>query len=187
VKKEGSQGEVLSKKNPIRELPGVYNSYVLLMGLAQRIWVERLERHYQPKHISVRQVWIMMASRYSDKSQKEIADGVGINQNVMVRLVDDLERKGLIQRKQNLKNRRERILVLTAKGRAFLAWADTNFERVADEIFFPANRTSLNNFRHYCRAVVARYYDDESGMWEEMKGIKPTELPKIPKQFRAGY
>jgi hypothetical protein len=44
VKKEKLQhGEPLAKKNPIKELPGVYHSYVLLMGLAQRIWVERLE------------------------------------------------------------------------------------------------------------------------------------------------
>jgi len=37
--------------------------------------------------------------------------------------------------------------------------------------------------RHYCRAIVTRYYNDEARMWEEMKGIKPTELPKIPERL----
>jgi DNA-binding MarR family transcriptional regulator len=164
----------LSEVNPVRNLPGVYDlSYMLPIHLAMNIWMERLETNYRKlKDITVRQAWVIMAARYSDRNQKHIALGYGINLNVMVKLVDDLERKGLISRVQNVKNRRERTLALTEKGRALLEWIDTNFNRMADETFLPPySRRALEHLRHVCRAVVAQHYGDKDEFQKEVKAL----------------
>jgi DNA-binding MarR family transcriptional regulator len=50
-------------------------------------------------------------------SQQALSSSLGIPASRMVALVDDLERKGLVERRVNASDRRARALHLTAKGR----------------------------------------------------------------------
>ncbi|MGN6215744.1 MAG: MarR family winged helix-turn-helix transcriptional regulator [Solirubrobacterales bacterium] len=54
-------------------------------------------------------------------SQQAIAAGVGIPPSRMVALVDELEQRGLVERRPDPKDRRVRALFLTAEGRRCLA------------------------------------------------------------------
>lgn len=55
------------------------------------------------------------------KSQQAIAAGIEIPPSRMVALVDELERRGLVERRPEPKDRRVRALFLTAEGRRCLA------------------------------------------------------------------
>ena len=54
-------------------------------------------------------------------SQLALANRLGIDRTVMTYLVDDLEQAGLVQRRPNTQDRRQRQVVATPKGRATLA------------------------------------------------------------------
>lgn len=55
------------------------------------------------------------------RSQKELAERLGINRTIMVRLIDRLESAGYVTRNRNPANRRSYVLSLTEAGRAELA------------------------------------------------------------------
>ncbi len=66
----------------------------------------------EPRHFAV-----MSAVRLApDQSQQGIGDGLGIPASTMVTIVDQLEDKGLIERRHLTSDRRTRALHLTAKG-----------------------------------------------------------------------
>ncbi|MGH3628952.1 MAG: MarR family winged helix-turn-helix transcriptional regulator [Sciscionella sp.] len=68
-------------------------------------------------------------SRDEGQSQQHVADVMGIHRNVMVGLVDDLEGRGLIERRRQPADRRAHALHLTAAAHELLSRA----QRAADE------------------------------------------------------
>jgi DNA-binding MarR family transcriptional regulator len=56
-------------------------------------------------------------------SQQEVARRMGVDRTTMVALIDDLESKGLVQRRQDPDDRRKNVVVLTAAGRTTLRGA----------------------------------------------------------------
>lgn len=63
------------------------------------------------------------------QSQQALSVALGIHRSAMVALVDDLERRGLAERRRDPADRRAYSLYLTRRGRKVLASA----ERVAQE------------------------------------------------------
>ena len=63
------------------------------------------------------------------QTQQQLADAMGIHRNVMVGLVDDLEDRGLVQRRRHPADRRAHALHLTPAARDLLSQA----QRAADE------------------------------------------------------
>ena len=63
------------------------------------------------------------------QTQQQLADTMGIHRNVMVGLVDDLEDRGLVQRRRHPADRRAYALHLTPAARDLLGQA----QHVADE------------------------------------------------------
>jgi DNA-binding MarR family transcriptional regulator len=53
-------------------------------------------------------------------SQQEVARRMGVDRTTMVALIDDLESKGLVQRRQDPDDRRKNVVFLTEAGRATL-------------------------------------------------------------------
>jgi DNA-binding MarR family transcriptional regulator len=77
------------------------------------------------------QEWVAVSCLGSraDLSQKEIADLLGVDRTTMVALVDELERKGLVERRPHAADRRKNVLVITAAGRSLMRRG----ARVADD------------------------------------------------------
>jgi DNA-binding MarR family transcriptional regulator len=63
------------------------------------------------------------------QTQQQLADTMGIHRNVMVGLVDDLEDRGLVQRRRHPTDRRAHAVHLTEAARDLLAQA----QHAADE------------------------------------------------------
>jgi DNA-binding MarR family transcriptional regulator len=72
---------------------------------------------------------LMHLSRGEGQSQQRLADAMGIHRNVMVGLVDELEDRGLIERRRHPADRRAHAIHLTGAAHDLLGRA----QRVADE------------------------------------------------------
>ncbi|MER6221400.1 MarR family winged helix-turn-helix transcriptional regulator [Streptomyces sp. 900105755] len=57
-------------------------------------------------------------------SQIEVAGRMGVDRTTMVALVDDLERRGLVERRRSPQDRRRNIVELTEAGRARMGRAE---------------------------------------------------------------
>src|SRR5271170_4594503 len=69
--------------------------------------------------LTAREIWILLAARCGTPvTQKQIARHLALNENVLVLLLDRLERSGHVRRVRNPANRREQFVRLTAKGTA---------------------------------------------------------------------
>jgi DNA-binding MarR family transcriptional regulator len=79
----------------------------------------------RPSHFGL----LMHLSQDEGQSQQQLADAMGIHRNVMVGLVDDLENRGLVERRRHPADRRAYALHLTAAAYDLLSRA----QRAADE------------------------------------------------------
>jgi DNA-binding MarR family transcriptional regulator len=69
--------------------------------------------------------------------QRELSTSLGYDPSAIVGLVDDLEKLGFAERRPSPDDRRSRIVVLTADGRAFLRDTDEAGLRVTNELLRP--------------------------------------------------
>jgi DNA-binding MarR family transcriptional regulator len=79
----------------------------------------------QPNHFGL----LMHLQRGEGQSQQQLADALGIHRKVMVGLLDDLEGRGLAERRRHPADRRAHAIYLTAAAHDLLAQARS----VADE------------------------------------------------------
>ena len=73
-------------------------------------------------------------------SQQALADALGIHRSAMVALVDDLEQRGLAERRRDPADRRAYTLHLTAEGRARLAELHAIAEDEEEVLLAPLDR-----------------------------------------------
>ena len=107
--------------NPLKACPSLSTSLMFQTNKANEIAFARCEQWAKEHYgIGLRSVWIMICCDGGTMSQRRCADVLGINYNVMVNEIDELEKKHLIKRMQNPKNRREHALRLTPSGTKLL-------------------------------------------------------------------
>ncbi|WP_185744170.1 MarR family winged helix-turn-helix transcriptional regulator [Arachnia propionica] len=75
-----------------------------------------LEIGIKPRHFNV----LVTVAEYPTLSQRELSTALGIDPNVMVGVIDELEAAGLAQRQRSTVDRRRHVVVVTAEGRALL-------------------------------------------------------------------
>lgn len=123
--------------------PGAAFLIAQLGGHSSRRWIERLSKaDLEPREVMLfRHVAINQG-----RSQREVAEAIGLPQSRIVALVDGLEAKGWIRRQPSDTDRRTKALHLTRKGRAALtkimaisAEHEAELTRALD----PAKRTAL--------------------------------------------
>src|ERR671915_2540052 len=93
---------------------------------AHRRFAERLARlDLHPRHFGM----LSHLAASEGRSQQALSNALGIHRSAVVALVDDLERRGLAERRRDPVDRRAYTLSLTPAGRELLA----ELERVAGE------------------------------------------------------
>jgi DNA-binding MarR family transcriptional regulator len=88
-------------------------------------------------------------------NQIEVARRLGVDRSVMVGLLDNLEQAGLVARRPNPTDRRERAIELTTTGTKRLAAIQTQLEAVTAHLLAPQSATQRDGFLEALHSVVA--------------------------------
>ncbi len=87
-------------------------------------------------------------------SQLEVAQTLGVDRTTMVALLDGLEKKGVVTRRQDPADRRRNVVELTAAGLALYERADAAYSAAETQFLAPATAAEATALRKALRAVV---------------------------------
>jgi DNA-binding MarR family transcriptional regulator len=118
----------------------------------------------EPRHFGM----LTRLAENEGRSQQAIGDLMGLNATRMVFLVDELEQRGLVERRRNPSDRRSYALYLTDQGRAKLREAQQASAGHADQVGASLTDTE----RTQLTALLRRLADEQ--------GITGTSLPGPP-------
>lgn len=99
-------------------LPSLHDYTGYLISLAHQQQLQVAEQQLEPLGIQPRDFGVLSVISAADPcSQQHVADVLGVSPPVVLWLVDDLERDGLVRRTRNAADRRSYDLTLTEDGR----------------------------------------------------------------------
>jgi len=91
--------------------------------------------------------------------QKDLAASMSLDGSSVVRLLDNLEAAGLIRRKEGETDRRAKIILLTARGRAIADQVETVARRIRGDALAGLSdkdiTTTIRVLEHVCRVLDA--------------------------------
>jgi DNA-binding MarR family transcriptional regulator len=96
--------------------------------------------------------------RFDDQrllSQAAVAQQLGIDRTTMVGLVDELERKGLVQRRPHSEDRRKNVVELTVAGRTLKQRAAEKVDECEREFLSALSKADAQQFRAALQTVIA--------------------------------
>jgi len=111
-----------------------------------------------PFHLTV----LAVLDEGARETQATIADALGYDRSYLVGLLDDLERRELIERKRDPADRRRHIVKLTPAGKKALAWLRKLQASIDDDFLAPLStdeRAQLHTLLHR----LATYHDPRFG------------------------
>jgi DNA-binding MarR family transcriptional regulator len=116
-----------AQANPARELSRRAGFLLVQVGThAHRLFAERLARlDLHPRHFGM----LNHLAASEGQSQQALSIALGIHRSAVVALVDDLEQRGLAERRRDPVDRRAYTLYLTPPGRDVLA----DLQRIAEQ------------------------------------------------------
>ncbi|WP_394829281.1 MarR family winged helix-turn-helix transcriptional regulator [Pendulispora albinea] len=91
-------------------------------------------------------------------SQQEVGDILGIDKNLIVAVIDDLEGRELVRRERSLEDRRRYVLELTPKGKRLLKEAYAHVERAEREFLAPLTASEVPALRDALSRIVAPWW-----------------------------
>lgn len=108
--------------------------------IAQRVSKETARQF----NLSAREIWILLAARCAEPvTQKQVAKHLALNENVLVLLLDRLEKSGHVRRFRNPANRREQFVRLTTKGKSLVRRVLAGKAKFYRAVFSPLDDASI--------------------------------------------
>ncbi|MEK6480054.1 MarR family transcriptional regulator [Catalinimonas sp. 4WD22] len=97
----------------------VENSLSTIMGTSSRLLNNKISKNMAAYHVTVEQ-WVILASlwRHDGQSQQTLANMVSKNKASITHLIDNLEKRKLVSRKADSKDRRNKRIYLTDEGKS---------------------------------------------------------------------
>lgn len=137
--------------------------------LARRFGERLAPLGLEPRHAGL----LTRLAAHEGLSQQALGELVGLNPTRMVFLVDELERRSLVERRRNTADRRSYALYLTGQGRDALGQIKKTGSRQQDEI-----GASLTQAERIQLASLLRRLAIEQGITEgNLPGIPPWPSP----------
>src|SRR5689334_5348989 len=118
------------------------------------------------------------AAQEEPVGQGALAQRLGIDRTVMTYLVDDLEAAGLVERRPDVKDRRNKQILATEYGEGL--WADLQHRlgKAEDHVLEPLSDAERTRFRRLLRKLALRAKDldpvaDAYALVQELDGPGP--------------
>ncbi len=135
------------------------NAFGALLGRTYRQWRRAADLRLQSCNLT-EATWLPLlriARAQAPPRQKDLAAAMFVDGSAVVRLLDNLEEAGLIQRKEGETDRRAKTIHLTPRGRAIADKAETAARRVRqDALAGLAEKdieTATRVLEHICRVL----------------------------------
>lgn len=94
-------------------------------------------------------------------SQVELGQQMGIDRAPMVKYIDHLEQRGLVERNPNLQDRRAYSLVLTSQGREILLQALALAHQVEAEVLAPLSAEEQAQLNYLMKRLLASHFTSD--------------------------
>jgi MarR family transcriptional regulator, transcriptional regulator for hemolysin len=127
----------------------------LLLNQAAYAFANRLTAALAELEISVRVYCVLAKAAEGEYTQSRLAQLAFMDKTTLVVTLDEMERRGLAERRVSPADRRVRVIALTDAGRRLLARADAVVTAVHDEVLAGVDGSERETFL----AVLARLVD----------------------------
>lgn len=138
----------------------VRGGFGALLSQTARTWRRAVDRRLQPFGLT-EATWlplIRLARTPETMRQKELAASLSLDGSAVVRLLDQLQAAGLIERREEDGDRRARTIVLTGAGEAMVARVETVALEVRDQALAGLSErdvaTTARVLAHICRELA---------------------------------
>jgi DNA-binding MarR family transcriptional regulator len=91
---------------------------------------------------------------YREPTQQQLTEGLCIDTNYCVMLLNDLEASGLVERRRDPADRRRHIVTMTEQGRKALHQAEAAQQTLEDEILGALNAEERSQLAHLLRKAI---------------------------------
>lgn len=139
--------------------PSSRASFGSLLSRAARQWRRSADVGLKPFDLT-EATWLPLvhiARAPEAPRQKDLAASMSLDGSSVVRLLDNLEAAGLIRRKEGEHDRRAKIILLTARGRAIADKVETVARRVRSDALAGLSdkdiETTVRVLQHVCRVL----------------------------------
>jgi MarR family transcriptional regulator, transcriptional regulator for hemolysin len=105
-----------------------------LLSQAHYALASEVQTAFAPLGISGRSYHVLAAAATGTYTQSELAELVGLDKTTMVVTMDELERQGLAERRPSERDRRVRVIAVTAAGKRKAKEARAVIERIQQEV-----------------------------------------------------
>ncbi|WP_196772210.1 MarR family winged helix-turn-helix transcriptional regulator [Mycobacterium colombiense] len=115
------------------------------------------QRRLAPMGADPRTYAVLLALASADgQSQRQLSERLGIHRNAMVVVIDQLEQRGLANRRPRPEDRRAVAVTLTAKARRLLPALHEQGRELENEIAAPLSSKERAELRRLLQRVAAR-------------------------------
>ena len=120
------------------------------LALTTKVIERTLSNHFAANlniNLSTEAMGILWLVNYRpDLIQQEIAETLKKDKSAVLRLIDTLEKKGLLQRNVAATDRRRNIINITDKGKALVSNIDNRINELSLQLFNGLNPTDIEIF-----------------------------------------
>lgn len=149
------QKELIEKKLNID--PAQLNAYSvgLLQGRAYRVLNTHLNKALYEFDLSIPE-WklIGLLCEHGPMRLAEIAERLSVEAPLVTNLIDNLEKKSLVERKNDKSDRRAKIISPTKKGNSMIPVIDKKVKYVMAQLLSGAERVEMMNYMKVLQLIV---------------------------------